>query len=75
MSIPQKIAYKEQELASNALESNNLQVVGNAVKYIARAGLKDPDHEITDLRKAIWYLNREIVRIAKTKDTNTSASA
>jgi hypothetical protein len=41
---------------------------GNAVKYIARAGLKDPDHEVTDLRKAIWYLNREIVRLAKQKE-------
>lgn len=36
---------------------------GNAVKYIARAGLKDPDKEVEDLRKAIWYLEREIARI------------
>lgn len=33
---------------------------GNAVKYIVRAGLKDPDKEIEDLEKAIFYLNREI---------------
>ena len=33
---------------------------GNAVKYIARAGKKDPSKEIQDLAKAIWYLNREI---------------
>lgn len=36
---------------------------GNAVKYIARAGLKDPDREVEDLRKAVWYLEREIARL------------
>ncbi len=33
---------------------------GNAVKYIARAGLKDPDREVEDLEKARWYIDREI---------------
>lgn len=33
---------------------------GNAIKYICRAGKKDPNKEIEDLKKAIWYLNREI---------------
>ena len=33
---------------------------GNAVKYICRAGKKDPNKEIEDLKKAVWYLNREI---------------
>lgn len=36
---------------------------GNAVKYTARAGLKNPAQEVEDLRKAIWYLEREIQRI------------
>lgn len=36
---------------------------GNAVKYIARAGKKNPEKEAEDLSKAIWYLNREIDRI------------
>ena len=36
---------------------------GNAVKYIARAGKKDPGKEVEDLRKAVWYLNREITRL------------
>ena len=36
---------------------------GNAVKYIARAGKKNPEKEVEDLRKAAWYLNREIDRI------------
>ncbi len=33
---------------------------GNAVKYTARAGKKDPTKECEDLEKAVWYLNREI---------------
>ena len=41
---------------------------GNAVKYIARAGKKDPKKEIEDLQKAAWYINREIIRLAKVKE-------
>jgi uncharacterized protein DUF3310 len=33
--------------------------LGNAVKYIARAGRKKPD-KIEDLKKAIFYINYEI---------------
>lgn len=36
---------------------------GNAVKYIARAGVKDPRKELEDLKKAQWYLAREIARL------------
>jgi hypothetical protein len=36
---------------------------GNVVKYVARAGPKDPDSELEDLLKARWYLDREIVRV------------
>ena len=36
---------------------------GNAVKYIARAGLKDPEREVEDLEKAAWYIDREIKRL------------
>jgi hypothetical protein len=35
--------------------------LGNAVKYIWRAGLKN--NAIEDLRKARWYIDREIARI------------
>lgn len=35
--------------------------LGNAVKYIWRAGLKGD--AITDLRKAAWYIDREIKRL------------
>jgi hypothetical protein len=34
--------------------------LGNAVKYIARAGKKDPGKTIEDLQKARWYLARVI---------------
>lgn len=34
--------------------------LGNAVKYITRAGKKSPGKKIEDLRKAIWYINRYI---------------
>jgi hypothetical protein len=34
--------------------------LGNAVKYIARAGRKDPAATVEDLEKARWYLDREI---------------
>ena len=46
------------------IEQKNLNFHrGNAVKYIARAGKKDPAKEVEDLRKAVWYLNREITRL------------
>ncbi|MCX4554114.1 DUF3310 domain-containing protein [Streptomyces sp. NBC_01500] len=41
---------------------------GNAVKYLARAGKKDPDKELEDLKKAAWYINREIERLENTND-------
>jgi hypothetical protein len=36
--------------------------LGNAVKYIARAGKKDQTREVEDLKKAAWYLQRLIQR-------------
>lgn len=39
--------------------------LGNVVKYIWRAGLKDVDVEIQDLEKAAWYLNDEIQKRKK----------
>ena len=32
----------------------------NVVKYVARAGKKDPSKELEDLKKAAFYLNRKI---------------
>lgn len=34
--------------------------LGNAMKYICRAGVKDPLKLVEDLEKAIWYIERRI---------------
>jgi len=39
--------------------------LGNVVKYIARAGKKNPDKILEDLEKALWYLQREIEGLNK----------
>lgn len=38
--------------------------LGNAVKYISRAGKKDPAKVKEDLEKAIWYIRRFIEKKA-----------
>ena len=38
--------------------------LGNATKYIARAGRKENATRSEDLQKALWYLAREIAAIA-----------
>lgn len=38
--------------------------LGNAVKYLARAGRKTAD-PLEDLRKARWYLDHEIQRLTR----------
>lgn len=44
------------------IEAWNLDFhLGNVVKYISRAGRKNPER-IEDLRKALWYLQRAIDR-------------
>ena len=53
--------------------SNGAQVVditehlsfsaGNAIKYLARAGKKDPAKHVEDLEKAAWFVQREIQRV------------
>lgn len=44
---------------------------GNAVKYLWRAGKKDD--EIQDLRKAHWYVSREIKRLESMQRTSDRA--
>lgn len=34
--------------------------LGNVIKYVCRAGKKDPLKEVEDLQKAEWYLKRYI---------------
>lgn len=40
--------------------------LGNVLKYVSRAGKKS-DNTVEDLKKAVWYLNREIERLNNTK--------
>ena len=37
--------------------------LGNAVKYIARAGKKDPKKYKEDLNKAVWYINNQLNKL------------
>lgn len=37
--------------------------LGNAVKYISRAGKKDCSSKKEDLEKAIWYIKNEIKKL------------
>lgn len=39
--------------------------LGNVVKYVSRAGKKDPEKTLEDLKKARWYLERQIYRLGK----------
>ena len=58
--------------------SNGAQVVditehlsfsaGSAIKYLARAGKKDPAKEIEDLEKSLWYTQRELDRLKGLRD-------
>lgn len=52
------------------IEDQNLGMhLGNAVKYIARAGKKPDAPELQDLKKARWYLNRRIANLEKEDKT------
>lgn len=43
--------------------------IGNALKYLFRAGKKGgPDKHVQDLEKAVWYIEREIVRITAERE-------
>lgn len=60
------------------IEDKNLDFhLGNAIKYISRAGKKheqgmsNKQKEINDLRKAMWYINRKIDQLkSEGKDEN-----
>lgn len=49
------------------IEALNLSFcLGNTVKYICRAGKKPRTEVLEDLKKAAWYLNREIESLEST---------
>jgi hypothetical protein len=42
--------------------------LGSAVKYIGRAGKKDPAKHIEDLEKAAFYINYEIAQLKERRN-------
>jgi hypothetical protein len=48
------------------IEHYNLDFhIGNLVKYVIRAGKKNPEKELEDLKKARFYLDRKIENLEK----------
>lgn len=46
--------------------------IGNAIKYLWRAGLKGSDNEVQDLKKAVWYIQDKIKQLeSKNVDDKT----
>jgi len=57
--------------AIKVIENWNLDFhLGNTVKYISRAGKKDPSKEIEDLKKALFYLDRKIKNLENGKNVS-----
>jgi hypothetical protein len=61
------------ELTDFIIDKNLNWCRANIVKYVVRAGIKNPDTELEDIKKAQWYFEKEIERLeAKTfSDWNT----
>ena len=65
--------YKKYSIqVTDAIESWGLSFVkGNVIKYIVRAG-KKTEEPIIDLKKALWYLEKEISKYEREEQKNTS---
>jgi hypothetical protein len=46
---------------------------GTALKYLWRAGLKPGEETVEDLKKALWYVGREIKKVTKELETARAA--
>lgn len=42
--------------------------LGTAIKHIWRAGVKPGEDAVSDLKKAQWYVTREIERVTKAQE-------
>ena len=49
--------------------------LANVVKYIARAGVKDPNKFEQDIKKAQWYLNRYIEKEFNDADSGNESKS
>ena len=50
-------------------------LTGQVCKYISRAGFKDPDKELEDLKKAQFYMNRKVAEMEKLEKQKKEAGA
>lgn len=58
------------------LEAWNLPFhLANVVKYVARAGRKDPSKLLEDLEKARWYLDRYIALVKRQRGVDLTGLA
>lgn len=63
--------------AIDVIQAWNLNFsLGNVIKYICRAGIKNPNKKIEDLEKAMFYLKAEIesLKISEARSLNESTS-
>jgi len=63
VSHPSHYTYHPSKIECIEITEHMNFCLGNALKYIWRADLKD--NAIEDIEKAIWYLNRELSRRRK----------
>lgn len=66
-SPPHYISHKSGIECIQITEHMNFNV-GNAIKYLWRS---DHKNGLTDLRKAVWYVNREIKRLERIDENQT----
>ena len=53
--------YKNHVTPIDVIEMYELNFsLGNVIKYVLRAGKKEGETDLDDLKKASWYLQREI---------------
>lgn len=57
-----------------AITQHHSFCVGNAIKYLWRAGHKG-ENAVEDLKKAAWYINREAERISKESEEEHGESS
>lgn len=50
-------------------------LTGQVVKYLSRAGKKDPGKALEDLKKAQFYLNRKVAEMETAEGAGTEAEA
>ena len=62
------------EVADFIADKNFNFFLGNVVKYVSRAGKKEGNSKIQDLRKALWYLNKEIKCAEKEKSASDTVA-